>query len=247
DPREYIVQYRESDMDFIARLMEDEGLFYFFQHDEDGHCMIIADGPSGHKENPGTSEFVFREMSGLEPESEHFFQVSDAREVRSGRVTLDDFNFTRPPLELLSSANGTQFAALEISDYPGDYQTQADGARYAQLRLEEQTWPRRVLHMKSTIRVLLAGFRFRVKEHPTESLNAEYVALRVTHRGVQHASAEQEIADAPPQTYQTDITALPSDVPFRAPRRTPRPFVHGSQTAIVVGPKSEEIHTDEYG
>jgi type VI secretion system secreted protein VgrG len=245
--REYVVQYRESDMDFVSRLMEDEGLFFFFEHTVDGCCMIIADGPTGHPTNPDVSDFIFRDPRGLEPQVEHVYHVSDSHEVRSGRVTLDDFDFKRPAFELKSSKGDKQFAALEISDYPGGFDDRDVGQRLAQIRLEEKTWPRHVMRMESIIRCLRAGFRFTLSEHPQESLNREYVAVSVTHSAAEYAGAQEDNLVPPALAYRCRITALPADVPYRAPRRTAKPFAHGSQTAIVVGPQSEEIYVDEYG
>jgi len=247
EPREFVVQYRESDMDFISRLMEHEGIFYFFEHDDVRHTMVIGDSPVAHTETPNEAEYPFRDPNGLVAEKEHVFELRDSQQIRIGAVNLDDFDFKRPASQLRAGVKSDQHTALELTDYPGEYQDESVGERYAQVRLEEGQAARRLMQMCVTARGLLPGFKFSVTEHPTDELNREYLATEITHRARQPQSAREEALVEGGITYEADVQAMPADVPFRPERTTPRPTVLGSQTALVVGPPGEEIWPDEYG
>lgn len=246
-PREYVVQYRETDWDFVCRLMEHEGIFFYFEHTADGHKMVLGDSAAAHRPNPVGERFPFREPSGFVHDGEYVFGLRDAAEIQIGAVALDDFDFTKPSLELLSEARDNENKGLHYRDYPGAYVVKDDGARYARVRLEEHVCRKRVVHMAATIRGLMPGFKFTLEEHPVEALNREYLVTHIDHRARQPQSAREEADPARGTGHETDIRAIAADVPYRPPRVTPRPVIHGSQTAIVVGPESEEIYTDRYG
>ncbi|MFQ5806157.1 MAG: type VI secretion system Vgr family protein [Phycisphaerae bacterium] len=249
DTREYVVQYRESELNFISRLMEEEGIFFFFEHTAEGHTMVIGDSPVAHPATPNEAEFAYREPTGLvsEQEQEYVYALRDGQEIRTGAVTLDDYNFQQPQVDLAASASADQFTSLEYSDYPGEYSDKAVGERYAKVRLEEFQCARRIERMDATVRALLPGFTFTLKEHPSEPLNRDYLVTRIAHVARQPQSVEEEAGAERGVEYKADVQTIPSDVPYRPPRRTPRPLIHGSQTAIVVGPSGEEIYPDKYG
>jgi type VI secretion system secreted protein VgrG len=249
DSREYVVQYRESEMDFISRLMEAEGIFYFFEHTADGHKMVFGDSPTAHADTPNESLFAYREKTGLvtEASQEYVHHVRDRQEIQTGAVALDDYNFQQPPLELMTTTSADQYTSLEHSDYPGKYMDKGVGEHYVQVRLEEFQWQRHVLKMHASVRAWIPGFEFTIKEHPTEALNSDYVVTRLTHQAAQPQAAEEEAGAAIGLQYLAQIDAIPADIPFRPPRVTPKPRVHGSQTALVTGPTAEEIYTDKYG
>jgi len=249
DTREYVVQYRESEMNFISRLMEEEGIFFFFEHSAEGHTMVIGDSPVAHTPTPNASEFAYRERTGLvsEREQEYVYEIRDGQEVQTGAVWLDDFDFTKPQLQLAAAVTADQYASLEYSDYPGEYVDKSVGERYAKVRLEEFQCQRRVLQMNATVRALLPGFKFTLIEHPTPALNREYLVTRIVHDGAQPQSAAEEAGAERGIEYKATVRAIPSEAPFRPPRITPKPVVQGTQTAIVVGPSGEEIYTDKYG
>ena len=249
DKREYVVQYRESEMDFISRLMEAEGIFYLFEHTAEGHKMVFGDSPTAHADTPNESEFTFREKTGLvtEARQEYVHYVRDRQEIQTGAVALDDYNFQQPPLELMASTSADQYTSLEHSDYPGKYVDKGVGERYVQVRLEEFQWQRHVLEMHASVRAWIVGFKFTLKEHPTEALNSGYLVTRLTHQAAQPQAAEEEADAAFGLQYLAQIEAIPADIPFRPPRVTPKPTVHGSQTALVTGPSAEESYTDKYG
>jgi type VI secretion system secreted protein VgrG len=244
--REYVVQYRETDMDFIARLMEEEGIFYYFEQAASGHKMVIADGPAAHVVNPLDGECGYREPTGLAPERDTFFALRDGAEIQIGSARLMDFDFTKPKLNLGTSAAGDGQSALEYSDYPGRYLEKSVGTRLARVRLEEQHCRKRVLQLAGSVRGLTPGTKFTLKDHPTAALNREYLVTHVSQRATQAQSAAEESGGAG-STYDVEVRVIPSDVPFRPQRVTRRPRVAGSQSAVVVGPPGEEIYTDKYG
>lgn len=244
--REYVVQYRETDMGFVARLMEEEGIFYYFEHAASGHRMVIADGPAAHVMNMLDSECSYREPTGLRPERDTFFTLRDAAEIQIGAARLKDFDFTKPKLNLGTSAIGNGQSALEYSDYPGGYADKSVGARLARVRLEEHQCRKRVLQLSGSVRGLTPGTKFTLKEHPTAALNREYLVTHASQRAAQGQSAAEEQGSAD-STYDVEVRVIPSDVRFRPPRVTGRPRMAGSQSAVVVGPAGEEIYTDQYG
>ncbi|MCC6360722.1 MAG: type VI secretion system tip protein VgrG [Phycisphaerales bacterium] len=247
--RESVVQYRESDWDFISRLMEDEGIFYFFEHDTDKHVLVFGDAPSAHVATPNAATVPFRDPLGLVPDQkkEHVFNVRDRQEIQIGAVSLDDFNFETPQVDVAADQAGSEFTSLEFYDYPGGYAEKDIGTAWARARLEEFQTGRRVQQMSATVRVFLPGFKFTLEEHPIESLNTEYLILGITHHVRQPQSTEEEAGAQRGLEYTAEVDTVLATVPFRPARKTPKPRIHGSQTAIVTGPSGEEIYVDKYG
>lgn len=246
EPREYCVQYRESELNFIARLLEEEGIFYFFQHTKDSHVLVMGDDPSAHAPVAEPATVIYHEPIGAVPTEEYVFEFRYAEEVRPGAVMLRDFDFKKPSLRLQADAQADKDAALEIYDYPGEYVTPEKGADLARVRLQEQQVPRKRGRGRSVCRRYIPGYRFTLDHHPRTAFNQEYVLVRVHHRAAQ-PQVREEWTTGEGSTYANDFECVPASVPFRPPRLTHRPVVKGSQTAIVVGPKGEEIYTDEHG
>lgn len=246
--REFVVQYRESDMDFISRLMEQEGIFYFFEHTGDGHKMVIGDSKVANTATPNLATYPYRDPNGLVPDEEHeyVFSARDREEMQIGSVVLDDYNFQSPSMELRSTAKADTFTALELSDFPGEYIDSGTGTRWAKMRLEEQQCQRRVVHLSAVIRGLIPGFKFTLIEHPRAALNAEFLVTHLSHRATQSQSAQEQDGGTGTR-YEVDIRAIPASVEYRPPRKTPRPVIVGAQTALVVGASGEEIYTDDEG
>lgn len=249
EAREYVVQYRESDYDFISRLMEEEGIYYFFEHTIDGHKMVLADGPAAHVALPDCAEIPFREKTGMvtEQSKEIIHSLRERVQIQPGKVSLDDFNFENPQKPMEATTAAADFTALEIADYPGRYVDRAVGSVFARMRLEEFQCRKRVFQLTGGVRALLPGYKVRLIEHPNQNLNQEYLLTAVVHRGFQPQSAEAEAAAGRGLEYSADVEALLGAATFRPARVTPKPVVHGSQTAIVVGPSGEEIFPDRYG
>ena len=242
--REYCVQYRESDWAFVSRLMEEEGITYFFEHAADKHVLALIDKPASHVAIAGDSTVKFKPSLGALSKGEHIQRFHYAEEIRSGKVTIRDYDFKKPGLKLESSGAGAAFADLEVYDHPGDYLLPATGDALASIRLEERASLRKQGEGESACERLIPGFTFTLSEHAREALNREYLVTRIEHRG-----AEPSMAEAGVETprYENQFEVIPSDVPFRPALTTPRPTVKGVQSAIVVGPAGEEIYTDEHG
>lgn len=247
--REYIVQYRESDFDFISRLCEEEGIYFYFEHTATGHKMVFGDALGVHKDTPLEKTYIFKEPTGLMPDEgkEFIMQVRDGQQVQVGAVMLSDFNFTQPQTKLRSTATGAKFTSLEYSDYPGEFADKSAGDTLAKTRLEEFQSRVRVQTMRGGVRALIPGFKFTLTEHPTDSRNIEYLVVQIRHNAFQPQSGHAETGDTNQAGYSSEIETIPASVQFRPPRVTPRPVVHGTQTAVVVGPSGEEIYTDKYG
>ncbi len=234
-PRDFCVQYRESDFDFISRLLESEGIFYAFEHTEDSHTLVLGDGPGAHSPIPGDSQLPFRGPTGAETTEEHVLGLERAMRVRPGAVVLRDFDFVRPSMDLTAdhqAANAN--TELEVYDAPGGYVEPDAGRGLAQVRLEELRHDTDRCEGDSSSVRLVPGATFTLTEHPDATFEGEYLLVSVEHSGTHEA-------------YQNRFHAIPSAVPFRPPRLTPAPCIAGAQTAIVVGPSGEEIHTDEHG
>ncbi|MFS8069951.1 MAG: type VI secretion system tip protein TssI/VgrG, partial [Byssovorax sp.] len=242
--REYCVQYRESDWAFVSRLMEEEGIYYFFEHLADKHLLTIVDKLSAHVPIAGESTIKFRPSLGALSKGEHVHRFHYAEEIRSGKVTIRDYDFKKPGLKLESAEAGASFADLEVYDHPGDYVLPATGDALATLRLQERTSLRKVGEGESACERLIPGSTFTLSEHGREALNRAYLVTRIEHEGAEPAMAE---SGAEVTRYENRFEVIPDDVPFRPALTTPRPTVKGVQSAIVVGPAGEEIYTDEHG
>ncbi len=244
---DFVVQYRETDMDFISRLAEEEGIFFFFEHTADGYTMVFGDSQVAHSPLPEMAEYPYRSAADLVPEKEYVYAVRDRQEIQYGAICLDDYTFTQPSTELRATVKADEYTSLEFSDYPGEYDDKAVGDRYAQVRLEEHQCKRRVVHMSSMIRALTPGYKFTLVDHPSATLNIEYMITHVSHRATQPPSGQEEAGGDQGVYHETDFRAIPAEISFRPPRKTPRPVVLGSQTALVVGPSGEEVYTDDDG
>jgi type VI secretion system secreted protein VgrG len=251
EPRDYCVQYRESDWAFASRLMEEDGIFYFFEHHEDKHILVIGDKESAFTPIPGLEMLPFRRPTGGVVQEDHVTHFRRMQEVRPGKASLRDFNYKKPGLPMEASQEAEVDADLEIYDYPGEYQdpgrgSAAKGTTIAKLRLEAWQANRLEAQGGSDCERLMPGRLFTLLEHSREDYNGRYLLTHVSHEGYQPQVLEEE---APPGelSYSNHFTCIPEKVPFRPTRSTPRPYVKGVQTAVVVGPSGEEIHVDEWG
>ena len=248
-PRDYCVQYRESDLSFISRLMEQYGLFYFFTHAADQHVMVIGDDAVVHVPiaEPATVRYRAPGTAGVS-DQEHVSEYRFNREIRSGAIKLQEFDFKKPRLNMGADAKAGD-GKLEVYDYPGEYVAPDEGSMLAKVRLEEVQATRQVGSGQSDCRRLIPGHRFTLDQYDRSDCNREYVVVRVSHSGNQPQTLGADGGDGAGDAalYENQFECIPSDVPFRPPRTTPKPVVQGPQTAIAVGPKGEEIYTDEHG
>lgn len=242
-PREYCVQYRESDWAFASRLMEEEGIYYFFEHTDGDSKLVLGDTPN----NPpieGNASVPYNLVRGAIG-SHGVYEMVLAEEVRSGKSSLTDYNFKKPALSLAGSSSASADADLEVYDYPGEYEAPGDAPTITKLRLEEFQASKKTGRGTSSVGSFAAGFTFTLEDHPRAAFNAKYLLTRVTHRGSQPTDWGGK--DEVEHTYSNEFVVQPAAVPFRPAMRTPRPRVNGLESAFVVGPAGEEIHTDEHG
>jgi type VI secretion system secreted protein VgrG len=247
---EFCVQYRETDFNFVSRLMEQEGIYYFFRHENGKHTLVLADGYNSHAAVPGYEEIpYFPPDQSQRRERDHVFNWLVSHEVRPGKYALDDFDFKTPRKSLLSQAIVNREHAqadFEVFDYPGEYEQSADGDRYATVRIQELQSHHERASATGVARGLCAGALFSLVGYSREDQNREYLVLSVNHeiQSDDFQNSPQKTASVP---YLATMEVMDAREPYRPARTTPKPVVQGPQTAIVVGPESEEIHTDEFG
>ena len=242
--RGFCVQYRETDYDFICRLLQEEGLFYFFQHDKDSHLLIISDDKTAHPVIKGGDRIPFN-GSGMAANEDCISAFSFNKELGPQTFCHSNFNFKKPTLDLTASRSEGDSVQKEIYDYPALHTTEERGNKLAKVRLEELVAQQKLGRGKTSCCRLIPGYTFILTGHESETFNMNYLLLKVTHSGVQ-PQALQERSDGR-FSYDVKFTAIPASVPFRPPISIDKPCIAGMQTAIVVGPPGQEIYTDEYG
>jgi type VI secretion system secreted protein VgrG len=241
--REYCVQYRETAFQFVSRLLEFEGIFYFVRHEEGGHTLVLADRQSAYmacpespvKYSPGT----------LAPN--HVSAWERQFEFRPGKWSRTDYNFETPSTSLLTST-GTVIdlpdaAKYEMFDFPGDYGLKGDGEPVTKIRMEELEASFDVVEGASCCCTFTPGATFTLANLEAEQEAGDYVLTRVQHDA---REASYDTSGSPFQ-YSNTFSCIREAVAFRPERLTPRPTVRGLQTALVVGPAGEEIYVDKYG
>lgn len=239
--REYCVQYRESDLNFVSRLLEEEGIFYFFEHDDDKHVLVLADHNSRLEACPEGD--VARMASDVVPEEDVVRSLTSEHAVHAGSVTLTDYSYEKPSLDLGVSQPGERFDDLEVYDYhPGVYDDLENGDRYARIRLEAQEVKRRLVRGEGSVRALRAGYTFELRDHYRSDFNRSYLLTGIRHRG---SAGDYRSWQSAPLDYENEFLAVPDDLPYRPPRRASKPEVRGTQTAVVVGSRGDEIHSDD--
>ncbi len=339
--REYCVQYRETDFNFICRLMEEEGIWWYFEQTLEGHTFVASDATE-YAAIEGEGALPYQPPSGMNVQGDHVFRFRLGQAVRPGAVVLRDFSFENPSLNLETKGDSGRDPGLEFSDYPGEYSEQQLGQTLATVRAEEFECSRIVGVGASNCYRLSPGKTFELSEHKAASFNGRYLVTSVTHQGRQsvtrtasgqsgrapwlsadahqallrarqnadqgvrgiaeavlqlsardsggdvtahralttwlyHAGqvcrdvastaiasggdplealsianliedAARGVAPGPESPiYECRFECIPSTAHYRPPRITPWPVMRGTQTARVVGPSGEEIHTDEYG
>jgi type VI secretion system secreted protein VgrG len=245
-PWTYCVQYRESDLNFIHRLMEQEGIYYYWKHEAKKHTMVLTDNPAGHDPMEGYSKIRFR------PEHDGFSGGEDIsdwqvhQEVKPTIYALNDFNFQKPKAALLAKSSvprADHAPSLEVYDYPGEYDEHREGETYARVRIEEHQAQEEIIQGQSDSRGISAGHVFQLTEYPRKDQNRKHLVTAVAYRvqGQRPESGEGE-------EFRCEATfeAMDAKRPYRSPRVTTKPIIQGPQTAIVVGPKGQEIYVDDH-
>jgi type VI secretion system secreted protein VgrG len=281
-PRDYCVQYRETDLNFVSRLMEEEGIFYHFTHTARGHQMVVGNTPAAHPKVPEPSPVTYKRVAGG-PRDYYVYDWEKVQELRSGKYTLWDHSFEKPESNFAATkeiapavkvgqvthplrvgGNGR----LEVYDYPGEYAQRFDGVdpgggdrsadvskifddnkRTVAIRMAEEAAPGLLLQGASNCPRFAAGYQFvlaTVKGSLEQQSQADGAYVLT---GVRHAARQNNYRSRGGSgfRYHNSFTCIPLDLPFRPTRLTPKPVLHGTQTAVVVGPKGEEIYVDKYG
>jgi type VI secretion system secreted protein VgrG len=242
-PREYTVQYRESDFNFISRLLEDEGIFYFFEHSQDKHTLVLADQMTAFVDCPCQNTAAADTTAGLWQDVDVVLGVRRTSRLRVGKVTEDDYDFTKPKTSLIADLDSSRKG--EFYEYPGKYTARDEGSRYARLRLEEQEVGMAPVYFKTNCRAFRPGFKFTLTGYFNDDANKAYAMLAVQHQAATDTHISGDIQES--FTYTNRIEAIEATIPYHPPRTARRPFIQGSQTAVVVGKAGEEIWVDEYG
>jgi len=247
---EYCVQYRETDFNFVSRLMEQEGIYYFIEHQDGLHTLVLVDSPAAHAPFPGYDTVVFR------PRTHEGEETSDTvhtwvleKEIQPGVYALSDFDFKNPAASVMANADisrGHEGAGFEIFDYPGEFEKRDEGESYAKMRVQELQSQHELIRAESTARGLAVGCKFTLKGHPREDQNRDYLVTGASYRiSASGYRSGSEPVDG--EFFSCSLIARPAAEPFRSACLTAKPLVQGPQTAIVVGKKGEEIDTDEFG
>ncbi|WP_438040384.1 type VI secretion system Vgr family protein [Sorangium sp. So ce128] len=244
DRREYSVQYAETDWAFISRLMEETGMFCFFEHKADNHVLVFGDAPFVHEPIDEPGVVPYRAVGGALAAREAVSRFSMAEEVRPGKVTVRDYNFQKPSLSLEGEAEADRDTDLEVYVYATEHDLPEEGTQLAKLRLEQLQLVRRTAEGQGSVLRFMPGATFTLEDHGRESFNRGYLITRVDHFGSRAVGGESQETVV---GYSNRFQCIPDDVPYRTPVQTPKPTPRGIQTAIVVGPAGEEIHTDIYG
>ena len=241
--REYCVQYRETDLNFVSRILAEEGIFYFFEHSPQKHVVVFGDNPMSYREISGPTTVTFKAAGGMNPETENIFGFDVSRTLGTSKLAYSDFNYQKTSLKLHATADGgSSELDFERYDYPGNFQTPENGAQLAMMRLEALAVFKEKGEGESNCPRLAAGSIFGMDK----GNRSRYLAVSVAHGGHQPQVLGEQAERSADPPYRNDFSAIPATVAYR-PRLLPKPVVTGLQTATVVGPGGEEIHTDEYG
>ncbi len=244
----FTVQYRETDLNFISRLMEKHGIYYFFEHENGRHVMVLVDEMAQHKPLDGYPDLVYHHGNRMIIDTVRDWRVES--EIQTEAVALNDFDMMAVSKNLRVSkevATRRVDKASELYDYPGEYYETSDGENLVRTRAEELGAHGKVYIARTDVRGVVAGGTFNLKD-PTQALRSDGKKSFLVIATTVEASITGHASDTRRDTeYACTFRCISTDRPFRPARITPRPIVTGPQTAIVVGPEQEEIHTDELG
>jgi type VI secretion system secreted protein VgrG len=247
--RDYCVQYDESDLHFIQRLCEEEGISFHFQHGEDSHRLVFGDDASVF---PKLAPLNYQQGSGLSADHEVVRAFGVRLETRSTQATWRDYDFEQPKLQMEADYSSEFSPALEVYDYPGRFTDRTRGKHLAKRSLERLRSDYELAEGQSDA-YLICGHFLALAGHPREQWNDLWLLHEVIHEGKQPQVLEESVtSDTQPgdgfqQGYRNRFTATPWDIPYRPALEHRKPKVLGSQTAVVTGPAGEEIHCDQYG
>ncbi len=244
----YCVQYRETDFNFVSRLMEHEGIYYYFRHTDGHNTMVLTDSCSKHVPASGYEKIPFIAPDKLvRPELEHIGSWQFSREIQPGKYVHKDYDLERPSVDLKTQkviAYTCAEGSHEVFDYPGEYLQKGDGEQLALVRIDELGTQFETANGTSNARGITVGALFTLEDCPRADQNCEHLVMAASY---DLQSADYEALEGGGSSYQCTFAAMSTKQQFRPRRTTPKPFVQGPQTAMVVGPAGDEIYTDQYG
>jgi type VI secretion system secreted protein VgrG len=246
---EYCVQYRETSFDFVSRLLEHEGIYYFFKHEDGKHTLVLADGYGSHETTPGYEEVPFYPRApSAKRERDHLWEWSFAQSLQPTAYALNSYDFKNPrsSMAVRRSVSRTHDAGdFEVYEYPGNYYETGDGEHYVQARMDELSSGFEIMRGAGDARGLATGALFTLANFTRADQNREYLISSATY-DIQADPYEPGRPESGLQ-FECTLEAMDANQTFKPARTTPKPEIRGPQSAIVVGSSGEEIWTDEFG
>ncbi len=249
---EYLVQYRESDFNFVSRIMEQEGIYYYFTHADGKHTLVLSDSYSAHKPFPGYETIPYLAEKNDHPVDDRIDSWRLVREITSGSFTATDYDFQAPKAKLSSTLQpGSEYTGgdYEIFDYPGEFADTQQADEQVKVRLQAELAQHDIVCGEGNARGIHAGALMTLADFPRADQNKEYLvtAASITIRSEGYESLIDATAAPEEPSFRVSLRAIDAKLIFRVGRNTPKPVVHGPQSAVVVGQSGQEIWTDEYG
>ena len=259
---DYIVQYGETDFNFVSRLMEMEGAYFYFSHSQGSHTLVLADDIGSHSplpNGPSTIPYYSGDRAAHVHDQDFIDGWSFAEDIASGHFAADDYDFKKPKSILDTKQQqpaGHTEDSRELYEWPGGYTEMGDGENYARVRIEQQKAQRETVQGEGNARNLAPGYLFTFSKYPRGDQNKDYLIEAAYYRFEENVRRSDGAGGAgnasrggldSPTSYRLSISAVPKTTPYRSQRTTPKPHTTGPQTAVITGPAGEEIHTDQYG
>ena len=230
--------------------MEQEGVYYYFEHEKDKHTAVFADSPAAHQPFPKYEKLTFSALTSIhEHDQEHVYDWVHEGRHHTGKYQHTDYHFATPNADLKTpESNPGNFAHsdFEIFDYPGEYDQRSDGEQWSRIRMEELRADRETFQGGGDVTGLATGRKFTLSQGPSPADVGEYLVI-ASSIYLQSNIYESGTSGGMGESYHCTFTAIKAADQFRPARLTPKPVIQGVQTAVVTGPKGEEIYTDKYG
>jgi type VI secretion system secreted protein VgrG len=247
-PREYCVQYRETDINFISRLLEHEGISFFFDHGDEHETMVITDDRSENPMIEDESIISYKPGAGMVPEeeAETVGEFICRERIVTGKVVLKDYNYLTPETNLKSESQLNSDMPGQYYEYGEHFKDTSEGDNLAKIRNEEIECTRRVITGASNCVAFRSGFLFSLEKHYRDDLNGDYLITHLTHYGSQGAGYATPMGGEAP-TYKNEFSCIPADVSYRPPRLSPEACIPGIMTAKVETAGGDYAYIDEMG